>query len=479
MRILFFDIEIFTNYFLVVVYDPYTKEYTLFQLWEVDGKVIINDLHRLLKFLESEKDSYFCGYNSLGYDMNILTAIVKEKFTTNQQIKEFNDFLIGSEWSIYREQDLCNKTLDLMLVNNYGPRSAKSTSLKKLEFNLRKKKIQDLPYHFNDILTKEIQIADVIKYCKYDVEVTLDVFNFSKELINMRIEFGKLNNLDLLNSTEPDIAKKYMLKLLSQKLNKSEKEISKLKTYNNKLVVKDLILDYITDYSFKNKEFIDLLKFYESVELDATVKSAINPNIKVITLKSKIEHSFNFIKNKFVFAAGGGHSCQDPGVFISDNEYIIIDSDVQALYPSLAIENEFYPAQLGISYCEILKENVERRKKYSKKEFPLINNSIKVSNNASYGMSNSEYSFFYDSAYTLKTCVAGMLTLAMLIDMCVDEIKDFSLLQFNTDGITIRIKKTDQDLYFSLIKRLEDISKLVFEHVYYKKMIIRDVKFAS
>jgi len=475
MRILFFDIEVFPNYFLLVVYDPYEKKYNTFQLWEIDNVVVSNDIFKLLKFLKDEKDTYFCGYNSLGYDMQILTEIVNKNLISITKIKEFNDSLIESEWPIYREEQLCNKTLDLMLVNNYGPRSAKSTSLKKLEFNLRKKKIQDLPYHFNDILTKEDQINEVIKYCKYDVEVTKDIFSLSKELINMRIEFGNLNNIDLLNSTEPDIAKKYMLKLLSQKLNKSESEIKKLKTYNNKLTVKDLILDYIKNYKFKNKEFLDLLNFYNYLELYPTVKSAINSDIKIITLKNKIEYSFNFINNKFVFGAGGGHSCQDPGIFESNDEYIIIDSDVSALYPSLAIENEFYPAHLGISYCEILKENVERRKQYSKKEFPLINNSIKVSNNSSYGMSNSEYSFFYDAAYTLKTCVAGMLTLSMLIDMCVDEIKDFTLLQFNTDGVTVKIKKKDEYHYFNIIQKLENISKLVFEHVYYKKMVIMNV----
>jgi len=102
MRILFFDIEIYPNYFLLVCYDPYIKEYTIFQLWTVDNRVNINDLPKLLKYLETEKDSYFCGYNSLGYDMNILTAIVKEKFTTNKQIKDFNDHLINSEWAVLK-----------------------------------------------------------------------------------------------------------------------------------------------------------------------------------------------------------------------------------------------------------------------------------------------------------------------------------------------------------------------------------------
>ena len=215
MRIIFFDIEVYPNLFVVVFYDPYLKEYKTFTLWELNGVVQQNDILKLKKYLGGEKDTYFCGYNSLGYDMQILTQIINKNLTTNKEIKDFNDYLISQEWPVYREWDLCNKTMDLMLINNFGPRSAKSTSLKKLEFNLRKKKIADLPYHFNDLILKDTQVAEIIKYCQYDVEVTKDVFNLSKELINLRIEFEPIIGESVINSAEPDLAKRFVYRELA------------------------------------------------------------------------------------------------------------------------------------------------------------------------------------------------------------------------------------------------------------------------
>lgn len=385
MRILFFDLEIFPNYFLVVIYNPYKKEYYTFQLWELDGKIVINDIDKLLKFLEEEKDSYFCGYNSLGYDMNILTEIVNKKLTKVSDIKLFNDILINSEWAIYRENELCNKTIDLMLVNNYGPKSARPTSLKKLEFNLRKKKIQDLPYHFNDILTKETEIAEVIKYCKYDVEVTLDVFNLSKDLINLRVEFGFMNGLDLINSTEPDIAKKYMLKQLSSDLNITESAVKKLKTYNDQICVKDCLLPYIKEYTFKNKTLGSALEFYENIILEPSVKSTIIESKKIINLKKAISKIIPYYDGEIIYAAGGLHFSTKAGVYESNEEYVIIDWDKVSFYPHFGMKHGVSPAHLGDSYSKFLLNTFNERKKYNKKTHPIINHSLKIILNSSYG----------------------------------------------------------------------------------------------
>lgn len=470
MRILLFDIEVFRNYFLVVVYDPYIKEYTIFQLWEVDGKVIINDLPRLLKFLELEKDSHFCGYNSLGYDMNILTAIIKEKFTTNKQIKEFNDFLINNEWPVFREQDLCNKTLDLMLVNNYGPRSAKSTSLKKLEFNLRKKKIQDLPYHFNDILTKEIQIADVTKYCKYDVEVTLDVFNLSKELINMRIEFGKEQNLDVLNSPEPDLAKKFVYRELSTYMNISEKQFKDLRSYHDELDVKLLILPFI---EFKHSHYQEVLDYYNSLTLKPTVKSVRNSNIKVINLKNVISKTITYDGLTTVYGSGGIHAAVTPGVYEENEEYMITTADFTSYYPHLQFIHDciagHIPSEL---YSKLIKFLFSERKKHAKGT--ALNYAYKILINLLYGLSNSEYSALYDTRATLKTTINGMLSISMIADKIYD-IPNAKILMKNTDGLEIYHLRTNKELVEQVLNSISTLINIPIEIGYYKKMIIRDV----
>ena len=470
MRILFFDIEIYPNYFLMVCYDPYKKEHIIFQLWDINNQILINDLPKLLKFLDIEKNTHFCGYNSLGYDMNILTAIVKEKFTTTKQIKEFNDFLICSEWSIYREGDLCNKTLDLMLVNNYGPRSAKSTSLKKLEFNLRKKKIQDLPYHFNDILTTETQIADVIKYCKYDVEVTVDIFNLSKDLINMRIEFGNEQKLDVLNSPEPDLAKKFVYRELASYMNIGEKQFKDLRSYHDQIDVKLLILPFI---EFKHSHYQEVLDYYNSLSLIPTVKSVKNPNIKVINLKNVISKTITYDGLTTVYGSGGIHAAVAPGVYEENDEYMITTADFTSYYPHLQFVHDciagHIPSEL---YSKLIRFLFAERKKHAKGT--ALNYAYKILINLLYGLSNSEYSALYDTRATLKTTINGMLSISMIADKIYD-IPKAKILMKNTDGLEIYHLRADKDSVEEILNNISTLIDIPIELGYYKKMVIRDV----
>jgi hypothetical protein len=470
MRILFFDIEVFPNYFLLVVYDPYEKKYNTFQLWEIDNVVVSNDIFKLLKFLKDEKDTYFCGYNSLGYDMQILTEIVNKNLISITKIKEFNDSLIESEWPIYREEQLCNKTLDLMLVNNYGPRSAKSTSLKKLEFNLRKKKIQDLPYHFNDILTKEDQINEVIKYCKYDVEVTKDIFSLSKELINMRIEFGKEQKLDVLNSPEPDLAKKFVYRELASYMNITEKQFKDLRSYHDQIDVKLLILPFI---EFKHSHYQEVLDYYNSLSLKPTVKSVRNPNLKVINLKNVISKTITYDGLTTVYGSGGVHASVAPGVYEENEEYMITTADFTSYYPHLQFIHDciagHIPSEL---YSKLIRFLFAERKKHNKGT--ALNYAYKILINLLYGLSNSEYSALYDTRATLKTTINGMLSISMIADKIYD-IPNAKILMKNTDGLEIYHLRKDKNLIEEILNSISTLINIPIEIGYYKKMIIRDV----
>ena len=360
MKLVFFDIEIYPNLFVIVFYNPILKEYTNFICWE-NG---LNQLQQLKDYLKENKETYFVGYNSLAYDMNILTEIVNKDLKTNKQIKDFNDHLISLEWPIYREADLCNKTIDLMLINNYGPRSAKSTSLKKLEFNMRKKSIKDLPYHFNDLIDTNKKVEDVIKYCQFDVEQTLEVFKFSKDLIKLRIEFGELNDLDLLNSAEPDLGKRYIYNELAKSMNIGLYDFKKLKTYHNEIKVKDLILNLIT---FENQIYKDVLDFYNNVELKATLQSQINPSKKLISLKSSISKTIEYRGLTSVYGSGGVHGFVSAGVYESNNEYMITSFDFASYYPHLQFTwdciAEHIPSNV---YSKLVKDLFDKRNQYPK-----------------------------------------------------------------------------------------------------------------
>lgn len=466
MKLVFFDIEIYPNLFLVVFYDPTTKEYTTFMCWETEDTTI-NQLHNLKKYLQENKETYFVGYNSLSYDMNILTQIVTKNYNNCELIKQFNDEVIASKWPIYREYQLCNKTIDLMLVNNYGPLSAKSTSLKKLEFNLRKKKIQDLPYHFNDIINDVKKVDEIVKYCKYDVDVTVDVFRFSKELIRLRLDFGQLNNLDILNSPEPDMAKQYVYTELANSMNINLKDFKKLKTYHDKIDGKDLILDFI---NFQLPIYNEVLSFYKNLQLLPTIKSVIDPSKKIISLKNTISKTIEYKNLTTVYGSGGIHGFVTSGIYQSNDKYTITSFDFASYYPHLqfvwdCIANHI-PSKV---YSALVLDMFKKRKQYAKGT--TLNYVIKIFINLLYGLSNSEYSALFDTKATLKTTINGMLILSMIADKIYKQSNDNLILMKNTDGLEIYHKRSDTDAIYKIFDEISKLVKIPYEAIEYKKIV--------
>lgn len=104
-----------------------------------------------------------------------------------------------------------------------------------------------------------------------------------------------------------------------------------------------------------------------------------------------------------------------------------------------------------------------------------MNLGFKLSLNSVYGKSNSEFSWLYDPLYTLKTTLAGQLSLVMLSEMLMTNVDDMTMLQINTDGLTAIIPRTEKRKFYNQCKAWEKKTKLILEYQSYKQMIIRDV----
>ncbi len=165
------------------------------------------------------------------------------------------------------------------------------------------------------------------------------------------------------------------------------------------------------------------------------------------------------------------HGCIKAGIY--DNlDGRIIDIDVKSFYPNLAIQNRFYATHLGEEFCDIYQGIYNERTKYPKKS--PENEGLKLSLNGAYGKSNDKFSFLYDPELTMKTTINGQLLLVMLAESIVDTL-DCTVLQANTDGLTIKIKSEDYDKLMEICKIWEKTTKLELEFAEYDKMVIKDV----
>jgi hypothetical protein len=89
------------------------------------------------------------------------------------------------------------------------------------------------------------------------------------------------------------------------------------------------------------------------------------------------------------------------------------------------------------------------------------------------GLLDADYSWLKNPAGIMKVRCGGQLILLWLIEQCL--INNLDVISTNTDGLEVKLKKTDLDLYLSLVKKTEDKFNVQFERDFYKKIIYSNV----
>lgn len=429
-----------------------------------------------------------------------------------------------------KQSDEIVTQIDLYKIHHFDNR-ARATSLKMLEFNMCLDNIEDLPFPVGTYLDHN-EMDTLVNYNKDDLWATLSFYLETLKAIKFREELSKKYGKNFINANDTKIGKDYFIMQLeknnpgtcytpSGKRRQTKRKIIKLK---------DCLFDY---YDFKRPEFIAVKKWLEQQKITETkgVFSEIEEHLlgdvtqyAVMRTKKKkfpgiptdeeleefyTEHPKGWIEERelksgkksfwkhwrvtgkpkgdtskegtlnvvvdgfrFDFGTGGIHGSVENKVVRSDDNYKIIDADVTSMYPSLAIANRVFPKHLGVKFCDIYKEIFEERKKY--KKGTLENALFKLALNGVYGDSNNKYSPLYDPQYTMAVTINGQLSLCLLAERLM-MIKNLTLIQVNTDGITVKCPIDKEQEYYRICNQWEKDTKLPLEYVEYKSMFLRDV----
>lgn len=461
------DYETLSNCFVAVFKHYKTDETHIFSVCSLQ-----NDYEKFTEFLKQNKKNkeWHISYNGLAFDAQVTHNIMNnhknlllmdgesiaeeiysyaQRAITNSNNNEFQDF---PEWKMNIQQ------IDLFKLNHWD-NPAKRSSLKWIEYTMDWQNILDMPIHHETKITKQKQLDVIIGYCINDVDATKEIFNRSKSLITLRKNLTDQYDINLYSASEPRISKELFAYYLSRELKIPKYELKKLRTFRSVIRIKDLILDYI---KFETPYFNNLLDKFNTVEL--------NPN----QTKGGFKYSIDYRGVRTHFGLGGAHGAAKAGVYESDDDNIIMSSDVTSFYPNLAIMNKISPAHLDKNaFCELYEWFFEERKKIPKSD--PMNYVYKIILNSTYGLSNDKNSFLYDPQFTMFITVNGQLSLMMLYEMIMEAIPEAIPLLQNTDGVETIIPRSKVDLYNEVCKKWEDITNLNLEHDTYKKLIIGDV----
>lgn len=384
---IFYDFEVFKHDWLVVLIDLDAKKET----------VIINDRDQLQQFYDQHKGVIWAGYNSRHYDQYILKAIL-----CGFDPKEVNDWIIVEERPGYRFSSLLR---NFPLIN-YDVMPNPPISLKTLEaFMGHSIKETSVPFDIDRPLTEE-ELAETVKYCRHDVEETVEVWLRSIEEFNTTMFFVNHFHLgsDCIGKTKAQLAAT------------------------------------ILGGNRKGKTFDDEFKFpiLDCVQLDkyravaSWYKNPVNHDYR------KTQEDVMVAGVPHTFAWGGGHGAirqyHGSGVFI------VID--VTAYYPSLQKQFKIgYRVMDNPENFEFIHDsNIEFKRKGDKK----ARQPFKIMDNAISGQMKEPGSALFDPMSNNTICINGQLLLLDLIEH-LEAADCCQLIQNNTDGIIIKPHDYERD----------------------------------
>ena len=520
-----YDLETYKNLFsFCVISADGTKGY----IFEISDRK--DDREIMFKFIEHLKSTgaRLVGFNNLGFDYPVLHYIIKNPKCTVSDIYNKAQETIKTLREDRFAGQIRNKVVpqvDLFKLNHFD-NAAKMTSLKIIQFNMKLKNLQELPYPFDTELT-EPQMQDIIEYNANDVVATLKFYYENVGALQLRESLSKKYGKDFTNASDSKIGGEIFIQELESvkkgscyKFTGGKRKIRQTARKNG-IYLQEIILPYI---NFERPEFDAILQWFKLQHIRETkgvfsdiLESDLFDVAKYAKMKQKkskkmdehptdeelaefrkeiplaevlvnelksgkksyyytwnIASALNVVINdhQYVFGVGGIHSSMEPCLVESDDEYVIIDLDVASYYPNLAIKNTLYPKHLSDQFCKTYEALYNERKTHAKGT--PENASIKLALNATYGNSNNKYSPFYDPQYTMAITVNGQLSLCMLLEDIL-KLDGAISVQSNTDGITFRVKRSDSDEVDRLVKEWEEVTKLEMERNDYSKMYIRDV----
>jgi DNA polymerase elongation subunit (family B) len=445
------DIECYRNYFLVAVKSLTNNKVVTFEQsdWSDFDSNALGSL--LTKYT-------IVTFNGNRYDILMLKAAMSG--FDSAKLKVISDDIIVNNlrpWEIEEKYNLSQcKFIDSIDLIEVSPGIA---SLKIYGGRLHSQRMQDLPIEPNALIKQEER--DLLgSYCINDLDITIDLYNRLSSQIDLREQMSKEYGLDLRSKSDAQIAEAVIKK--------------QIETIKGVRVYKPVLpMSYRFNYvppafiKFNNPDLIQALNTFKSKPFTLNEKGDVAEPKEVGKLKIKIGSTI------YQLGIGGIHSCEKKVHYIADKDYVLIDRDVTSYYPNIILSQKLYPKHIGPEFLAVYKSLVEKRVKAKVEGNKIVNESLKVTINGSFGKFGSKWSALYSPDLLIQTTVTGQLALLMLIERV--ECAGIQVVSANTDGIVIYCHKRNQEVLNNIIATWEQETGFTTEETQYCGLYSRDI----
>lgn len=467
-----YDIEVFQNIFHCSVKNTETNDIYKFEISERK-----NQLRELVKFFK-QVDKYitwgdyyttninipanviFCGYNNLHYDNPIINYIIEYEdklmqynipticssiFNLSKTITTSSEDNIDA-WKHWKYQ-IWFDTFDIltMLYSN-----KLRVGLKEIQVTMQYPNVQEFVCDW----TKPLPLEDfdsIIDYNINDIESTSELLNRCKKDVDLRIAIEDEYGVRVLSKDGVNIGMKILTQKYLEKTGLTWQDIKDLRSPMSVIPLKDVILPFIKYDSPILQRVLDDMK-----------NQIVSPGRK------GYENKFVFNNLRYSVGVGGIHSVNSPEIIIPRDDEMLIDIDVASLYPSMLIEYEFYPKHLGKEFLEVYKQIKDERIEAKHNGDKVKNETLKLALNGLSGNLQNEHNFCYSPFAVMQIRINGQLLLLMLAEKLTQI--GCRIVQANTDGLFVLLKKDAYSKVNSICREWEQLTKLTLEEDRFKAM---------
>lgn len=415
MTLHFFDFEVYHKLWTVVFIDPQRRQET----------IIVNDKSKLESYYNQYKNEIFVGFNSRNYDQWIFKGIL-----AGFNPKTVNDWIIVKDRKGWEFSDLLRK----FPINNFDVFTGYN-GLKTLEaFMGNDIRETTIPFDYKGEFTDDM-IEEVIKYNRHDVEQTIQVFIHRINEFNSQVAL-----LDTFN-----LPRSY---------------IGKTQAQLAAIILKAENVETNDEWNIRLPDTLRLSKYRHVA--DWFLDPSNHDDDKSLTVDvAGVPH---------VFAWGGVHGARDKYVHACQDDEVMLMVDVDQLYPSLMVYYNLLsravrePERFRIVLDTSLKLKAEGKKK-EREPYKRICN-------ITYGAMGDRYNAMFDPLHRKLVCIFGQL---LLLDL-IEKIEPLcELIQSNTDGILVRVKRANLDRFRAAVSEWENRTMLHMSYDEFTKVYQGDV----
>ena len=445
------DIECYTNYFLIAIKSIENGKVVTFELstwseFDVDQLKAILSKYTIVTF------------NGKRYDLLLLKGAIAG--FDNQQLKDLSDDIIVNDLKAWDAESnyllpKC-KYIDHIDLIDVAPGKA---SLKIYGGRLHSKRMQDLPIEPSAFINfDERELLG--SYCINDLDTTIDLYTRLKSQIALREQMSVEYGIDLRSKSDAQIAEAVIKKQI---------EAIKGERVFRPELPKDFSFKYVAPpfIKFSHPDFQRALDVFTTQPFTLDEKGDVLEPEGVNKLKVALGSS------EYQLGIGGIHSCEKKVHYISGRDYMVIDRDVTSYYPNIILSQQLYPKHIGRDFLTVYKNLVDKRIKAKREGNKVVNESLKVTINGSFGKFGSRWSALYGPNLLIQTTVTGQLCLLMLIEAI--EARGIRVVSANTDGIVIYCPVKNKALLDQVITQWEQATGFNTEETQYTAIYSRDI----